>query len=205
MGEMNDRIPYQAITLVKEFLKNNHDLAVLDLGCGEGDFLFGLINDEELTFQLIHAVDNMKEDYRFNLGLDLNIIYRSRFPDIKREPKIDFKVKDLCEFIDETSDKYRQPLLTNYLNSGIFILYDPLQSTVCNLSFCKVLFGHFRIQCLLLIYFVSLSTIFVGNLTYFSCRQTYPIFFTQISCPVQIISQIHHSYFHFGPLQPFCK
>ena len=115
-GEEDDQLfsctPYASINTIKKYLKKYKSLIVVDLGCGKGDFLFGLKDDPELDFMLMEGVDKWDDD-SFNLD---NIYHSNCNYSGKSYPVIKSIQEDVFTFLSRTSISYDLIIASNLIH-----------------------------------------------------------------------------------------
>ncbi|MFK7776053.1 MAG: methyltransferase domain-containing protein [Saprospiraceae bacterium] len=110
------------ITLISEHLKNDNEISVLDIGCGDAGMLFSLYNELDLDFKRLvgvdSGVDDAKDPFHFENHFDLNRIYKSQvsFEKELKENVFEYIRKDEMQFIKECTSEFDLIIISNLLH-----------------------------------------------------------------------------------------
>ena len=105
------------IALLVNRLNQNTSLSILDLGCGDGHFLFSIYDNPTFHFEKLIGVDSGKDEHRIPSN-DLNKDYEIN---VGYDRKLDRKIfhyisKDLNDYINSIDDKFDLIILSNVLH-----------------------------------------------------------------------------------------
>ncbi len=105
------------IALLVSRLNQNASLSILDLGCGEGHFLFSIYNNSTFHFEKLIGVDSGKDEHR-KPSNDLNKDYRNNVGYTREleEEIFHYISKDLTEYLSEVDEKFDVIIMSNILH-----------------------------------------------------------------------------------------
>ena len=110
------------ISLISKHLKNDNEISVLDIGCGDARMLFSLYNELDFGFKRLLGVDSGIDDTRdpfyFENHLDLNKIYENQvsFEKELKDNVFEYIRENEMQFIEDCKSEFDLIIFSNFLH-----------------------------------------------------------------------------------------